>query len=361
MRSVFPEGTAPKWRKMMLKKYLVQKSRFSVEKSRGLLKKQLKNGKIGLKIDESRPGLSWNGQPLEQLHFHFVDLLPQYACLLLKGLSIIQKEINGIMNEDEKYEVILYEDKWQFREDGSVLYSPIRNLEYSPPESAPITYGCLSFAGHDLDQSTLLIGTKVFYLGFQGEMPDELYREAWADPLRAKILKRLSKKNRSWYISFVGDITERIILDDGRKVPEKLFQYFSKMDPSRVTTVMSEKPFGFGNGFERKMFFEIPNQEIEWAVQNIWPEAMEIYPIEGYNLPQGRIDLIRNWDQKKRDDRLFREVLENSYLSFFTYPEEHRHFKFVTLNLELQEFTEMINLESLQKKADEIAEKKKVK
>jgi len=277
----------------------------------------------------------------------------------LKFLSILLKEIKGIMNEDEKYEITLFEDKWQFSEDGSVLYSPIRNLRYSPPERAPITYGCFSFAGHDLDKSTLLKGAKAFYLEFHGETPNELYREAWADPLRAKILKQLSEKNRSWYISFVGDITERIILHDGREVPEKIFQYFSKMDPSRVATVMSEKPFGAGNGFEKRIFFEIPNHEIEWVTQNIWPEAMEIYPIEGYNLPQGRIDLIRNWDQKKRDDRLFREVLENSFLSFFTFPEEHRNFKFLTLNLELKEFIEIINLELLQKKANEIAKKKK--
>ncbi len=258
------------------------------------------------------------------------------------------------MIEPEPYKVILYEDEWKVGVDGSIHYSPIQNLQYSPPDRDLITYGCLTFAGHDLDKSTLLTDTKVFCLEFYGEMPDELFHEAWADPLRAEVLKKLSGKNRSWYISFVGDITERMICNDGRKVPEKVFQYFSGMDPSRITAVMAEKPFGAGSGFEKRIFFEIPDQEIEWAVQTIWHEAMEMYPIEGYNLPEGRIDLIRAWGQRKRDDVLFREVLENSFLCFFTYPEEPRHFKFLTKNLEIQEFAEMINLELLQKKAGEI-------
>jgi hypothetical protein len=63
------------------------------------------------------------------------------------------------------------------------------------------------------------------------------------------------------------------------------------------------------------------------------------------------MDLIRSWDQRQRDDHLFLEVLQNSFLTF---PEEPRHFKFVTLNLEVKELARIINLELLQQRAIEI-------
>jgi hypothetical protein len=66
------------------------------------------------------------------------------------------------------------------------------------------------------------------------------------------------------------------------------------------------------------------------------------------------MDLIRSWDQRQRDDHLFLEVLQNSFLTFFTFPEEPRHFKFVTLNLEVKELALIINLELLQQRAIEI-------
>lgn len=262
------------------------------------------------------------------------------------------------MAEELKYEVWFGEDDWKFGADGVVEYSPIQNLGHFSPKIGPVTYGCSSFAGHDLERSTKLINTKVFALEFFGETDEELYHEAWADPLRAEVLKKLTGKGRSWYISFVSDITERLILDDGRKVPEKIFKYFSTMDPSRVAIIRSEIPYGAGRGFMKKLIFEIPNEEIEWAVQNIWHVSREVYPIEGYNLPSGRMDMIRNWDQKQRDDALFQDVLEKSFLLFFTYPEEPRHFKFLTNHLEKNEFAKMINIDLLQQKANEIGRKR---
>ena len=261
------------------------------------------------------------------------------------------------MLQKEKYEVELTEIEWKYGKDGSVEYSPLQDLASLSPIYGPISHGCLTFAGHDLYLSKLLENVRAFELTFHGEMPNERYREAWADPIRADVLKYLSGENQSWYISFVGDITERLLNNDGRKVPEKIYKYFSGMDPKRVVTVKSEKPSGYGCGFEKRIFFEIPNEEIEWAVKNIWPQAMEIYPIEGYNLPLGRMDLIKKWDQEQRDDRLFQEVMKNSLITFFTSPAEHTYFEFLTVNFDFNELAQKINLEELQRKANEIEEK----
>lgn len=255
------------------------------------------------------------------------------------------------MIKTRKHEVFPYHDEWKYSKNGSVLHSPFQNFDNVLPISLSKTYGCLTFAGHDLEKSQILNDINVFCLEFSGECSEMRDREKWANPIRGKVLRRLSDEGKSWYIGFNSDISTKLIQKNNWDVDEQVFQFFSKKDPMRVATVLSERPNGIMYGSEKRMFFEILNSEIEWAVQQIWQIAEDIYKIEGYNLPSGRMDLIRNWDQRKRDDLLFSEVMDNCRIAFFTYPAEPRHFKFVTKNMNYCEFLQKINIESLQKDA----------
>jgi len=242
----------------------------------------------------------------------------------------------------------------RLNEGDEVIHSPLEDLYYWIKGKEPINLNNLTFAGDGLYRSTLLTDVKTFSLEFDGESEDEMDREAWADPLRADVLKGLTGKDRSWYISFVGDYTEQIIKQDQRKVPEALTSYFAQKDPAEVAIVDSRPPYGYGGGIEKRFFFEVPTHEIDWFVRNIWPAAYQGYPIEGYNFASGKIARLKSWNEKSRDELLFREVIDQTFTIFYTHPEEHLYFAFLTNKLSFSEFTHLIDLEGLKRKAQDL-------
>jgi hypothetical protein len=258
------------------------------------------------------------------------------------------------MNEPNNKNIELFEDEFQQNENGKVIHHPLDSLyyHYKNQGKKPANLNHLTFAGDNLTETNIYNDVKVFDLWFSGEL--ELDREEWADPLRAEILKRLTGDGRSWYISFVGDVTERFFLHDEREVHEELLAYIAKKGSEDLILLDSKVPYGYGNGTKKRIFFEVLNQDLEWIVKTVWSEAYPGYSIEGYNFSSGRIDLLKQWNERSRDAHLFREVIDNSYMMFYTYPEEHRHFTFLTNKLSYFNFEQKINLEELKRRAKDL-------
>jgi hypothetical protein len=242
------------------------------------------------------------------------------------------------------YEVDLWEDKIKYDETGRVVHHPLNSTYLIKENKDWVSYGHLTFGGHDLDKSPILDDVKVFYLEFKGE-PEEVHdREEWADSLRAEALKRLTGINRCWYMSMIDGFFEGI----GEAI-KKLVQTQLKQ-----IEVRSEKPFGYGHGFIPRLLFEVPNRYLSEVVRYFWSEAVPGYPIEGYNMEARRIEVFRQWDARQRDDRLFREVIDQTFISFYTIPAEHCDFVFVTNKLTYAELANLIGLEELQERAKEM-------
>jgi hypothetical protein len=83
---------------------------------------------------------------------------------------------------------------------------------------------------------------------------------------------------------------------------------------------------------------------------------MPSYPIEGYNMEAGQIEVLRQWDIRPRDDQLFRDVINRTFVNFYTFPAEHRYFVFVTNKLNYVELASLIKLDELQERAKKMGQ-----
>lgn len=258
------------------------------------------------------------------------------------------------MIESEKKNVEFYEDVIQLGGGGEVLHLPLARLyyHYKDPGREPANHNYLTFAGDHLASPDTIGKVNVFCLEFSGEPEPD--REAWADPLRAETLKQLTGEGRSWYFGFISDETERLLLQDDRRVSEELFEYLTNKGPEKLIILDSPKPYGYGIGVKKKVFFEVSNQEIEWIVDQVWDNAYSGYSIEGYNFASEEIGCLRKWNEIPRDARLFEDVIKKTTMMFYTYPAEHRDFIFLTNKLGFSDFEQKINLEDLKKKAEDM-------
>jgi len=249
------------------------------------------------------------------------------------------------MNE---YVVDFWEDEIVRDEAGNIVHHPLNSRYFVHLGKDTVSYGYLTFAGHDLDKSPILDVIKVFYLEFKGVSDETYEKEEWADPLRAEVLNRLTGNNRCWYMSMIdgafegiGDALKRIL---GTRLNE--------------IEVKSELPYGMGHGFHSREFFEIPNHYLSEVVNYFWLESVPGIPIEGYNMEMGQIELLRRWDARPRDDKLFRELVDRTFVNFYTFPAENRTFVFVTNKLNYAQLAELIGLAELKQRAKEIGREK---
>jgi hypothetical protein len=248
-----------------------------------------------------------------------------------------------------EYEVDLWEDEIERDETGRVVHHPLNSRYYVIDREDTASYGLLTFGGHDLDKSPILEDVKVFYLEFKGG-PEEIDdREGWADPLRVEVLKRLTDTNRCWYLSMIDGAFE-VIGDTIKKLTGTLL---------KQVEVRSEIPFGYGHGFIPRLFFEVPNRYLSEVVRYFWSEALPVDPIEGYNIAVGKIEVLAQWDARPRNDQLFRDVIDQTFINFYTFPAEHCDFVFVTNKLTCAELANLIGLEELQERAKEMSREKK--
>jgi hypothetical protein len=249
------------------------------------------------------------------------------------------------MNE---YRVDLWEDEIEYDEKGKVVHHPLNSRYFVTLGQDTVSYGYLTFAGHNLDKSSVLSDIKVFYLEFKGD-EDTYYREEWANPLRIQVLLRLTGNNRCWYMSIV----DRWF----KGVNKEISMILGKQ--SNSIEVKSENPYPLGHGFYSREFFEIPNHFLSEVVNYFWLEAVPGIPIEGYNMGAGKIEVLKQWDARPRDDHLFRDVIDRTFINFYTFPAENRYFVFVTNKLSYAELAHLIGLEELQEQAREISREKK--
>ena len=155
------------------------------------------------------------------------------------------------------------------------------------------------------------------------------------------MLKRLTANNRCWYLSMIDGAFEEIGEVLTRILGERLNQIEAR----------SEKPYGYSYGFIPRLFFEVPNRHLSEVVPYFWSEAVPGYPIEGYNMGNRQMEIVRQWDARSRDDKLFRDVINRTFINFYTFPAEHNYFVFVTNKLDYAELSTLIGLEELQELA----------
>ncbi len=257
---------------------------------------------------------------------------------------------------NQEYEIKLWEDKIERDSEGRVTHHPLNSRYFLSHGKDVPSFGHLTFGGHDLDRSTLLSDIRVFYLQFFGETDPVQDQEAWADPLRAKVLQHLSHEKRSWYLGIIPHMLDGRNPTDPMPIEKERgrWQGLLGSDQIEFATIQSEMPYGYGRGFLPRFFLEIPNQSLTRIVTHYWPEAIPGDPVEGYNMATGQIELLREWGKRPRDDQLFREVMDQIFVAFYTFPAEHRDFVFVTNKLDLEDIRQLIDVESLQRKANEI-------
>ncbi len=242
-----------------------------------------------------------------------------------------------------EYYVHLWEDEIERDEIGKVIHHPLNSRYFIEYGKDTVSYGYLSFAGHDLDKSDNLSDVKVFYLEFQGESKATDNRDAWADPIRERVLNCLINNQNCWYLSMID------IWFNNDKIENKIKRIVGKQ--LNQINIKSEKPYGDTYGYQQRIFFEVPNNHLSKIINYFWTDAAQGYPIEGYNMKGGQIDLLKKWDSKQRDDILFREVIDNTYINFYTFPAENRFFVFVTNKVNYAELADLIKLEELQELA----------
>jgi len=247
------------------------------------------------------------------------------------------------MDTSNDFEVRLWEDEIEKDEIGKIVHHPLNSRYFVKLGEDTVSYGHLSFCGHDMDKSSILDDVKVFYLQFFGR-PEDYDREDWADPLRQEVLYHITGNNRCWYLSMISRWKEGI----GDLLAEIVGT------PLNTAKVKSKNPYGRGGEFHIREFFEVPNRSLTNIVRFFWSEAYPGYPIEGYNLGSGQIETLKRWNEKLRDDLLFREVIDQTFVNFYTFPAENRYFVFVTNKLDLNGLAKLIKLEELKEQARKI-------
>ncbi|HEY9087025.1 MAG TPA: hypothetical protein VIO36_02570 [Anaerolineaceae bacterium] len=256
------------------------------------------------------------------------------------------------LTEDEMYE---YEETWPER---------IRKIHY------PLNHDqrSLSLSPGNLAEFSIFDDVKVFLFSIYGKSAENNDpREAWADPIRIEVLKKLSQRNHSWYISADLWFTDPSNPSDSisfeeylqkKDSPQEALQSISiRSFPNRFGTMTSGKWIWTTTPRDRE-FFEIPYSQIHKIVPFIWAHAIPGSPIEGYHLPSGRLDLLGKWGMQPLDHRLFRQVIDTCPVLFYTFPAENVHFSFLTNKWTLRTLENMLDIPVLQTIADRFAPRK---
>lgn len=254
----------------------------------------------------------------------------------------------------EAYTIYLDEDEITRDEVGNIVrhpfIGPYKMLGKGKDSSAHFI-----FAASDLMHSTLLDDVKVFHLMFYGD-PNHSGREAWADPLRVKVLQRLSKAGRSWYFGFL----ENSNLDGPDKTGNYSFR--TELPPTSLknqtlNNVILESNQRLGAEQSRtspKLFIEAPNELISEVVEFYWNWVVPGARTEGYNMASGGIDKLRKWNKRPRTDQLFREIIDDVFITFYCFPTEDMHFVFYTNKLSFEEMRQLLDIDDLEESARKI-------
>ena len=219
------------------------------------------------------------------------------------------------MNKRIDYSIEFYFSETKYDEIGEIVEHPLDVLfrfNKAKKDPVPLNNGDLTFVGDEVFRSRLFEDIKLYEIGFFGEPEEIRHRESWATSIRAKIIQKLSVEENSWYISFVNYSPFDEIFNNYSQAPLLLRKYFFQKNPKEMITINSRRPLILGKGFGKRLFFEVKNEEICEVINLIWPESVERYTIQGFNFKSNQIEQLRNWDQKERNEQLFRQVVDKS-------------------------------------------------
>lgn len=228
---------------------------------------------------------------------------------------------------------------------------PLEDLYYWGNGNNPENAYQISFAGDNLCYSLELVDIQEITAMFYGEKVDDRSRESWADPIRAEILRRLAGTTRQWYIGFrscwplaIYDEYSKILLDMHiTRLPMWEF--------SEIAIVDSGYRVGFGKGIVKKPILDVKNELLTDFVPEVWGSASPAFSIEGYCLEIGKLSLFRSWNEQPRTSALFKQVLDECLMLFFTFGNEPRHFHFITNKMDTEEMKQVIDLTDLEERA----------
>ncbi len=255
------------------------------------------------------------------------------------------------MNYD--YEIKLYEDDIEKDDEGKILYHPFIGPYYRLPNNNSIP---IYFAGPDLVESKILEDIRVFFLMIHGE-PDHSGREPWADPIRCDIFERLSKKGFSWYFTSKSNIFPGKFDSDGNYLPGEEYLPHQLFQTYGLEHISFRKPIGYGpepNRMRTRYFFEASDDNLSTVVSDYWDWLDIGLQIDGFQMASNQIKLFEEWENRPWDDKLFREIMDEAFIAFYTFPDEHRHFVFLSNKLTLEELTARLDIDDLHQKAVKI-------
>lgn len=259
-----------------------------------------------------------------------------------------------------EFDIELYEDTIEKDDLGRIIHHLLNTL-HGGGDKNRTSYGHLTYAGHDLAASNILDDVRVYYVHFRGPMGGPYNqsiddRELWAHPLRIDILSRLAQGDYHWYLSFGGEINIGADSIEPVSINQELLAGFIRENQLDSLIVKSELPWGYGKGYRPKLFFEVPNDLLSEVVNRYWCYPRMGYDIEGYLLPSRSMNFLHEWDKLERDDKLFREVIDVSFIAFYCFPGEPRDFVFITNKISFEEFRKILDVRSLERRAEDIGE-----
>ena len=212
------------------------------------------------------------------------------------------------------------------------------------------SYGFLMAGIRNLDETPLLDDVKGFYLDFFGGNSEDNY-ELWANPLRVKVLQRLSLSQWYLYLSIIGDVP----YDSSPTgyIPIEKEMQNGVIQDEHLSYVVIKSPESYTE-IHPRIFLEVPERLIPQIINRYWQRAYPGYPIQGLLMRPGQVARLRSWSEKPRNDHLFREIIDEVFVMFHTFPSENRHFLFLTNKLTLDDIKRLVDIDDLQKAADEI-------
>ena len=253
-----------------------------------------------------------------------------------------------------EYEVHLLEsDRVQRDQEGVIVHHP---LGYKRASFGG--YGFLMYDPKSLSKTQLLDDAKVFYLEFLGEV-DPYDREAWADPLRTMVLKHLRYKDWNWYLSFIGDLPDSSTPGHFIPISQEIQDNIFWKEIMNFVIVQTPERYAIKERLKERPFLEVPEQFLPQVLERYWPRAYPAYPIQGLHMAPGQIEQIKAWSEKPPSDLVVREMIDQVFVAFFTWPAENNHFVFVTNKLDLEDMKQLIHLDELQEMAGKIGARNK--
>lgn len=152
-------------------------------------------------------------------------------------------------------------------------------------------------------------------------------------------------------MSVVGDLPDSSIEPGYISIDTDITNHFVKDNLLDFVIVESEELYREKGA---RTYVEVPVESIDAVYSRYWSNAWPGYTIQGYQLPARRIDILKDWNLQERDQHLFRRVIDETRILFYTFPAENRHFVFLTNKFDYDQLDRMINLDNLKGMAKEI-------